>query len=229
MKRYLLKPAIISIILVTLVYATLFLVVHSSRFKLWLERELSARTGYDIGVGDIDFGLPFNVSGSAVTVAKSGDVVLTVARLELMLNPLELFSNKVHRVRLKRPVIYLDPEKILKESSQTSLPVGIRHLDLRDGTVVLNTSEPKKIEFSSINLRAQNLNLGDSSGISLTADVPWLNGNAELFVEQHNNETKIDVVFRQESSDLRFPFADANKKAQEALRLQAKNNQDIKR
>jgi hypothetical protein len=222
LKRNVLKPAIISIILVTLVYATLFLVVHSSRFKLWLERELSARTGYDIGIGDIDFGLPFNVSGSAVTVAKSGDVVLTVTHLELMLNPLELFSNKIHRVRLKRPVIYLALEKFLKAAPQTASPMGIRHLDIRDGTVVLNTSERKKVEFSSINLRAQNLNLGDSSGISLTADVPWLNGKAELFVEQQNDETKIDVVLRQQSSDLRLPFADANKKAQESLRFQAK-------
>jgi hypothetical protein len=196
--------------------------VHSSRFKLWFERELSTRTGYDIGIGDVRFGLPFIVSGSAVTVAKSGDVILTAARLALTLNPLELFSNTIQRVRLERPVIYLDLGKILKGSSQTSLPVGIRHLDIRDGTVVLNTSERKKVEFSSINLRAQNLNLGHSSGISLTADVPWLNGKAELFIEQQNDEMKADVVLRQQSSDLRFPFADANKKAQESLRLQAK-------
>ena len=222
MKRNVLKPAIVSISLITLVYGTLFLVVHSSRFKLWLERELSTRTGYDIGIGDIGFGLPFTVSVSAVTVTKSGDVVLTAARLALTLNPLELFSNTIQRVRLERPVIYLDLEKILKGSPQTSSPLGIRHLDIRDGTVVLNTSERKKIEFSSISLRAQNLNLGHSSGISLTADVPWLNGKAELFVEQQNDETKTDVVLRQESSDIPFPFADANRKAQETLRLQAK-------
>ena len=222
LKRYVLTSAIVSIVLVTFVYATLFIIFYSSRFQLWLERELSTRTGYEIAAGDIKFGLPFKFTGTAVTVAKSGDVVLTAASLAVTLNPLHLFYKKIQRVTIEGLVIDLELEQILKAPAQTSSPLQIRHLDIRDGAVVLNTAGGKRTEFSSINLNAENLNLGESSGISLNADVPWLNARAELFFTQQNDEMIADLVLRERSSDRLLSLTDRDKAANERLRLQAK-------
>jgi hypothetical protein len=222
LKRYVLTSALVFLILITFVYGMLFIIPHSSRFQLWLESELSTRTGYEIAAGDIKFSMPFKFTGTALTVAKSGDVVLTAASLAVTLNPVDLLYKKIQRVTIERPVIHLELEQILKASTQTSSPLGLRYLEISDGAVVLNTAEGKRIEFSSINLRAENLNFGQSSGISLNADVPWLNAKAELFLTQQNEETKIDLVLREQSSNRLLPFVDPEKAAKETLHLQAK-------
>ncbi len=222
LKRCLVTSALVCFTLITLVYGTLFVIFYSSRFQLWFERELSIRTGYDITFGDIKFGLPFKITGTALSIAKSDHVVTTAASMAISLNPLDLLYKKIQRVTIERPVVHLELEEILKHSAQESSALQIRHLEIRDGSVVLNTEKGKRVEFSSINLRAENINLGQSSGISLNADVPWLNARAELFFRQHNEETKVDLVLREPLSDRRIPFVGSGKAAQQLLRLEAK-------
>src|SRR5688572_2941720 len=222
LKRYLITSILVCVTLIILAYGTLSVFFNSSRFELWLERELSIRTGYEITFGDIKFGLPFKITGAALTIAKSGHVITTAANLAMSVNPLDLLYKTIQRVTIERPVIHLELEEILKSPAQASSPLRIRHLEIRDGAVVLNTADGKRVEFSSINLRARDLNLGQSTGISLNADVPRLNAKAELFFNQQNEETKVDLVFRETSSERLVPFAGSDKVAKEMLRLEAK-------
>ena len=222
LKRYLVTSILVCVTLIILAYGTLSVFFNSSRFELWLERELSIRTGYEITFGDIKFGLPFKITGAALTIAKSGHVITTAANLAMSVNPLDLLYKTIQRVTIERPVIHLELEEILKSPAQASSPLRIRHLEIRDGAVVLNTADGKRVEFSSINLRARDLNLGQSSGISLNADVPRLNAKAELFFNQQNEETKVDLVLRETSSERLVPFAGSDKVAEEMLRLEAK-------
>ncbi len=222
LKRYLVTLILVGVTLIILAYGTLSVIFNSSRFQLWLERELSIRAGYEITFGDIKFGLPFKITGAALTIAKSGHVITTAASMAMSVNPLDLLSKTIHRVTIERPVIHLDLEEILKAPAQASSPLRIRHLEIRDGAVVLNTADGKRVEFSSINLRARDLNLGQTSGISLKADVPRLNAKAELFVNQQNEDTKVDLVLRETSSERLVPFAGSDKVAKETLRLEAK-------
>ena len=222
LKRYLVTSILVCVTLIILAYGTLSVFFNSSRFELWLERELSIRTGYEITFGDIKFGLPFKITGAALTIAKSGHVITTAANLAMSVNPLDLLYKTIQRVTIERPVIHLELEEILKSPAQASSPLRIRHLEIRDGAVVLNTADGKRVEFSSINLRARDLNLGQSSGISLNADVPRLNAKAELFFNQQNEETKVDLVLRETSSERLVPFAGSDKVAKEMLRLEAK-------
>ena len=222
LKRYLVTSALVCVTLIILGYGTLSVIFNSSRFQLWLERELSIRTGYEITFGDINFGLPFKITGAALTIAKSGHVITTAANVAMSVNPLDLVYKTIQQVTIERPVIHLELEEILKAPAQASSPLRIRHLEIRDGAVVLNTADGKRVEFSSINLRARDLNLGQSSGISLNADVPWLNAKAELFLNQQNEDTKVDLVLRETSSERLVPFAGSDKVAKEMLRLEAK-------
>jgi hypothetical protein len=222
LKRYLVTSALVCVTLIILAYATLSVIFNSSRFQLWLERELSIRTGYEITFSDIKFGLPFKITGAALTIAKSGHLITTAASVAMSVNPLDLLYKTIQRVTLERPVIHLDLEEILKAPVQASSPLRIRHLEIRDGAVILNTADSKRVEFSSINLRARDLNLGQSSGISLNADVPRLNAKAELFLNQQNEETKVDLVLRETSSERMVPFAGSDKLTKEMLRLEAK-------
>ena len=209
-------------ILVTFLYGALFLVFQSPRFKLLIETELSARTGYEIGLGEIYFRPPFRVVGSTVTVAKSSNVLFTTSQVALTLNPLDLFSKTIHRVALAGPVIYLDLRELLQASSQTSPGVAMRHLNVQEGTVVLKTAEHKTMEFSSIDLNAQNLNLGQTTGVTAYADVPWLDAEAELSFKQQKQEKEAEVILRPQPSNRRIGFPGAKKQAKEMLRLQAK-------
>jgi hypothetical protein len=140
----------------------------------------------------------------------------------ITVNPLDLLYKTIQRVTIERPVMHLELEEILKAPAQASSPLRIRHLEIGDGAVVLNTADGKRVEFSSINLRATDLNLRQSSGISLNADVPRLNAKAELFLNQQNEDTKVDLVLRETSSERLVPFAGSDKVAKEMLRLEAK-------
>ncbi len=222
LKRYLVTSALVCVTLIILGYGTLSVIFNSSRFQLWLERELSIRTGCEITFGDINFGLPFKITSAALTIAKSGHVITTAANVAMSVNPLDLVYKTIQQVTIERPVIHLELEEILKAPAQASSPLRIRHLEIRDGAVVLNTADGKRVEFSSINLRARDLNFGQSSGISLNADVPRLNAKAELFLNQQNEDTKVDLVLRETLSERLVPFAGSDKVAKEMLRLEAK-------
>ena len=69
LKRYLVTLILVGVTLIILAYGTLSVIFNSSRFQLWLERELSIRAGYEITFGDIKFGLPFKITGAALTIA----------------------------------------------------------------------------------------------------------------------------------------------------------------
>jgi hypothetical protein len=222
LKRCLVTLILVCVSLIILGYGTLSVIFNSSRFQLWLERELSIRTGYEITFGDINFGLPVKITGAALTIAKSGHVITTAANVAITVNPLDLLYKTIQRVTIERPVMHLELEEILKAPAQASSPLRIRHLEIGDGAVVLNTADGKRVEFSSINLRATDLNLRQSSGISLNADVPRLNAKAELFLNQQNEDTKVDLVLRETSSERLVPFAGSDKVAKEMLRLESK-------
>ncbi|MGH7782867.1 MAG: hypothetical protein ACREO5_03355, partial [Candidatus Binatia bacterium] len=222
LKRNVLTTALFLMILVALLYGVLFLLFQSARFKLLVETELSARTGYEIGLGQIHFSPPFKITGRLVTVTKSAKTLLTSSQVTLTLNPLDLFSKTIHRLVLERPVAYLELEELLKAPPQTSSAVAVRHLNVRDGAVVLKTAEKNSIEFSSINLNAQNLNVGQTSGITLRADVPWLDAEAELFIKQQEEKKEVEMILRPRPADRLIGLPLPKKQAKETMRLQAK-------
>ena len=222
LKRYFVTSTLVCLTLITLAYATLFAVFYSSRFQLWLERELSIGTGYEIAFNDISFGFPFRIIGTALTIGQSDHVIATAAGIAISFNPLDLLYKKIQRVTIDRPMIHLELDEILKPPAQAFSPLRIRHLEIYDGAVILNAADHKGVEFSSINLRAENLNLGQLSSISVNADVPWLKAKAELFFTREKDETSVNLVLREHSFDRLLPLPDPEKTAKELLRLQAK-------
>ena len=222
LKRYLVTSALVCVTLITLVYATLFVVFYSSQFQLWLERELSIATGYQIAFRDIKLGFPFRIIGTALTIGKSDHVVATAAVIAMSLNPLDLLYKKIQRVTIERSVIHLELDEILKTPTQAFPPLRIGHLEIRDGALILNTPDRTGVEFSSINLGAENLTLGQLSGISLNADVPWLKAKAELSFTREKDETRANLVLREDASDRLFSLIGPDKTAKEMLHLHAK-------
>ena len=172
-----LKPALFRAIIfvtaaMTVAYLSLFVIVKSARFQQWLKTEIGSRTGYEITIGDLRLSLPFRLVASVSAVSKSSKTVLEVEQIALTLSPLDLFSKSIHRLQLQKPTVYLDVHELFDSSSKTLNDIAVRHLNIEDGTVVLKTGEGGSLDFRSINVNAENLNLGETAGVSLRAELP---------------------------------------------------------
>ena len=191
-----LKVVISFALLCLLVLITLFFTFRSAKFKHWLEAELSERSGFQIQIANLSFRLPFHIVAGTVQVSKPGALVLNAARLNITITPFDALSNTLQRLDVENPVLQLDLEEMLESTTKTSTAIALRHLNVREGTIVLKKGEATVFELPKINLSADNLNLGRQAGIDLRADLPQLNGELLLHTSGPPRNLEMDIVVR---------------------------------
>ncbi|HEY3169066.1 MAG TPA: hypothetical protein VGK57_17665, partial [Candidatus Binatia bacterium] len=205
-----------------LIYIALFFSVQSTQFRDWAQSELSHRSGFQVRLANLRFRLPFSIVADAVEISKPGELLFKTNRVIVTINLLDLRSQTVHRVKIEEPVLELDVQEMMKSSSKTSAKIALRHLNVQDGTIVLKKGEATVFELSKINLAAENLNLGEQPGISLRADVPRLNGEAELHMTGQPRNLETEIVIRPKQSRGLFARQNPKDPVPELVRLRAK-------
>ncbi|HEY6367340.1 MAG TPA: hypothetical protein VI585_21370, partial [Candidatus Binatia bacterium] len=182
---------------VILAYLSFFFLVRSDRFQQWLKSEAASLTGYHVDLSDLRLRFPFRFVVSELKIANEAGTVLEGERIIVTLGFMDLFLKSIHRIELQKPVFYIDGEKLFDASEGSSIGVGIRHLNIREGTIVLKTTGGQTLDFRAVNLSAQNLNLGQAAGIVLQTDIPWLEGSAEIAIRGGKNEMEAEIKLRQ--------------------------------
>lgn len=196
LRRVGLKVVIAFALICAFVLITLFFTFRSTKFKDWLAAELSERSGFQIQIANLSFRLPFHIVAGKVQVSKPGALVLNAARLNITIMPFDALSNTLQRLDVENPVLQLDLEGLLKSTTKTSAAIALRHLNVREGTIVLKKGEATVFELPEINLSAENLNLGRQAGIDLRADLPQLNGELLLHTSGEPRNLEMEIVVR---------------------------------
>ncbi|HEX6769950.1 MAG TPA: hypothetical protein VF208_11415, partial [Candidatus Binatia bacterium] len=172
----------------------LYIGVNSDSFRRWAENELSQRTGYAIGMDNLRLTLPLRLTASGVTAAKDGKRVLSAAKFNVTVTPLDIFAKTIHRVQVEQPVLEIDLAELLKSQPKGETTIALRHLKIVNGRAVVKTEDGKQIEIPAINFDAQNLNLGDRTGIALRAEIPPLDGIADIAIERRDSEFSLHAM-----------------------------------
>ena len=172
--------AIFLAVLGTLAYLSLFLVVKSARFQDWLSGEIAQRTGHEIQFGSVSLEPPLRFVVSAIKISRSSKMLFESDLLFLTVEPWGLIFKTFYRVRMERPVFHLDLPELFDAQDKTSFDIAIRYLNIQDGRVVLKIGAVNELDFRSVTMNAENLNLGHTTGLRLTTEIPWLQGNAEI-------------------------------------------------
>jgi hypothetical protein len=196
-KRFGLSAALFAGAVLILAYLSLFFLVHSDRFQQWLKAEAVYRTGYHVDLSDLRLRFPFRFVASALKISNQSGAVLEGERVIVTLGFMDLLFKSIQRIELQKPVFYIDTEKLFGPSEESSVAIGVRHLNIHDGTIVLKTTGGQNLDFRAVNLSAQNLNLGQTAGIVLRTDIPWLEGSAEIAIRGGANEMEADLKLRQ--------------------------------
>ncbi|HEU4340851.1 MAG TPA: hypothetical protein VFU31_04710 [Candidatus Binatia bacterium] len=191
------RPAIrtLSILAVLLLsaYIGLYLLAKSQRFQRWLTAQLAQRTGYTIEVGGLSLQLPLRFVASGVQVFKSAEPILQAPQIVITLSPWDFISKTIHRIQLNQPILYFDARQLLDSSTQGSLGVAIRHLTIYEGALILKTGDARSIDFRSVSLSANDLNLGQTIGLTFRAELPWLKSQAEISVRSQAGEAEAEI------------------------------------
>jgi hypothetical protein len=219
--RTALKVVIFLLASFALVVITLAVVFQSSRFKDWLLAEIAQRSGYEVRLASLGFRLPFTIVAQAVEVTKPRQFQFKTSRLTATFTPFDLWSKTWHRVEIEKPVLQLDIDEITKAPAQGSTEIALRHLNVQNGTIVLKRGEQTVFELANIDLNAQDLNLGGPSGVVLSADVPQLNGVAELRVKGRLRDLESEITLRPKRSQSLLSLGGA-KAANDLLHLRVK-------
>jgi hypothetical protein len=209
LKRRIFGAFIVLLAVVAVIFGSIYLLVESPKFHQWIEEKLSRETGYQVRIGELRLGLPFSLTAAAVSVTGPSGLLFQGERLILTVRPLDLFSRSIHRLELEKPSFQLDLHDFLDSSSKNQLNLAIRHLNIKEGTLVLKTAGGSNLDFRSITVNAENLNLGETTGVRLHADLPWLNGQGAFLIEGGANEKKLEVRVRQGRPRLTGPTEDA--------------------
>lgn len=218
--RWVLVGTFGTILLLALLVAGLGGLLQSARFQDWLRAELATRTGVTVEFTDLRFNWPFGVTADNVALAQPG-INLHSERVSLFVNPAEVTSNRIHQVKLERPVLRLDLAELMKPSPRSEIKTAIRRLNVQDGTVVLKIAEGNTIELPHIDLNAENLNLGPSSGVTLKADVPALRSQADVALSGTLRELAVQVNLRPKASRKLFERNNPRDGTKETLQLKA--------
>ena len=205
-----------------LIYIALFFSLRSAKFRDWAQAELSHRSGFQVRLANLAIRPPFSVVAETVEVSKPEELSFTADRLTATISPFDMLSRTLHRVDVEKPVLQLDLQEMMKSPTKTSAKIALRHLNVKDGTIVLKNGEATVFELPKINLAAENLNLGQSSGISLRADVPGLKAEAELTMTGQLRELETEIVVRPKQTPNLFRREDSKAQVSELLRLRAK-------
>jgi hypothetical protein len=167
-------------------YIALLLTVNSSPFEQWLKAELAQRTGYQVA-GELHLDPLLRLNLSAVTASKASKLVLQAEHITLVITPLAVFSKRIRRLRLEKPALYLELNELMKGTKEAGSDISIQNLNIEDGALVLTLGSGNSLEFKSLAMNAQNVNLGQATGLNLRADVPWLNGVAQVVLKGDGN------------------------------------------
>lgn len=217
-----LKLGVIVLVLFAGAYIALFFAFRSAKFTGWMRAELARRTGLDVRLAQVEFSLPFGVSVDSVEVSKPGELLFKTRRLTATVNPLDLFSKTIHRLDVEEPILQLDIQELGKSTEKTTGQVALRYLNVQDGTVVLKKGAAIVFELSKINLNAQNFNLGGQTGLTLRADIPRLDGEAELQMTGQPRNLAAEIVIRPKQSRNLFARQESKTAPAEWVRLRAK-------
>jgi hypothetical protein len=199
-KRWVLRASLFLAASGALGYLSLFLMVKSAPFQRWLKAEIAARTGYEFNASDLTVLPPLRLVASAATISKSSKTLLQSEKIAVTLSPIGMLSGNIYRLELVKPILHLDLHELFDSSSKISLKIAIRHLKIQDGTIVLTTGEGDSIDFRSLNVDAENLNVGQTAGLHLSAELPWLNGRADIAIRGQNDEKNVALRIQQTST-----------------------------
>jgi len=172
----------------------LYFGVNSDGFRQWLEGELSARTEYAIRADKLSLTLPLRLVASGVTAAKDGSQILTVGRVIVTVTPLDIIANTIQQVHLEEPVLQIDLAELLKSKAKSDTNVALRSLRVTNGRAVIKTEDGSQIDIPTINLDAQNINLGAETGIELQANAPQLGGVADVVIKRQVNQIALTAT-----------------------------------
>jgi hypothetical protein len=195
-----------------LAYGALRLSLNSTRFQAWLTAEVARRTGYQLA-GEFRFDSLLRLNARAFSVARNDGTILRGEGATLTITPLGLFSGTVRRLRLERPIVYLDLNDLIKQTSEQSFGFRVRHLEIQDGTLALAIGAGAPLEFKSLSARAENLSLGKAADLRLRADVPSLDAVAELFATGAESEKTLRLELVQRESPGEDPGPGASSEA----------------
>ena len=198
-------------------YIALLAIVNSARFQQWLKSDLAQRTGYEIAAGQFWLDPLLRLTLTTATVSKASKPVLQAERIEMMISPIALFSKKIHRLSLAKPTLFLELDELLQGAKEPGLGISIRYLNIEDGALVLRLGSGNAVDFQSLAMNAQNVNLGEAIGLNLRADVPWLKGVAEVAITGDGKEKLATVRIQQPPSAAIRSLQESQQRARDAL------------
>src|SRR5207253_9873015 len=99
----------------------------------------------------------------------------------------------INRLQLSKPTLHHELNEMFEATKKSKLYVSIRYLNIEDGTLVLKVGDGTPIDFRSLAMNAQNLNVGGATGLNLRTDVPSLEGVAEIMVSGDEKEKKATI------------------------------------
>ncbi|MSP40956.1 MAG: hypothetical protein EXR70_20905 [Deltaproteobacteria bacterium] len=195
--------------------------LRSNRFKVWLLGEITQRSGYHVHADSLAFQLPLTVVADAVVISQPGQLQFKARQLRASASPFDLWSRTIHRLAIDQLTIEIDIDEISKTPSQGSTEIALRHLDVHNGRIILKRGTQTIFELENISLAAQDFNLAGPTGISLSADVPQLNGVAELRIKGQPRDLESDITLRPKRAKSLLDFG-AAKIAQDSVQLHLK-------
>ncbi|MGE5305743.1 MAG: hypothetical protein ACM3TN_20725 [Alphaproteobacteria bacterium] len=196
-KRAVLGVAVFVAAILLIAYLAVLLLVNSASLQDWLRAELKDRTGYELASGDWRLDPLLRLTLSAVAVSKASKPVLQAERIVVGLSPASLFGKTIHRLQLVKPTLHLDVGELFDSTKTNKLDVSIRHLNIVDGTLVLEIGNGNPVDFRSLTMNAENVNLGPTTGLNLRADVPSLEGTIDIAVTVDEKEKKGKIRLEQ--------------------------------
>ena len=191
-----LKLALLVFVLFAGAYISLFFVLQSDRVRVWLQTELSQRSGAEVRVASLRLLPPMSISADNVEISIAGKFLLKSRRLTATITPLDLFSKTIQRLSFEEPMLQLDVQELSKPAEKTTGQIALRYLKVQDGTIVLKKGENVVFELPRINVDAQNFNIGEQAGMSLNADIPELDGTMTLRLAGQLSDLEAEIVIR---------------------------------
>jgi hypothetical protein len=216
-----LKTTLVIIATLLFAYIALLLTFNSAVFQDWLRLELARQTGHEIG-GELRLDPLLRLNASAVSVSKAGKAVFQAKRARMIITPLSLFYKNLHRLYLEKPTLYLELNELMKENNEPGLNVSFRHLNIHDGALVLKVGGDHSLEFRSLTMNAENIDLGHAAGLNLRAEVPGLQGFAQLDIWGDEKQKTARLGIRQAEGNIPGMFLQSKPRLRDALEAEIK-------
>jgi hypothetical protein len=190
----------------------LHLVVRSEWLRARAQSELSERTGYEVRIGSLRLSPWLSLIASEITVAGDQQAIFEAKTVTASLSPLDLFSGRISRLSLERPVVRLSLEDLSEPSEGAAPRFSIGTLNIDDGEIVLDTGHGAPLALRSIFLDAENLSLEGEAGLEISTRVPAVNGTARLALSGVPEMRRIEIAVVQDLEQTRASLPAATEK-----------------